>query len=387
MKRQKICIIGGSLTGLTTAISLSKLNCDIDLVTGNFQSNFNSNRTIAISESNLNFLKKLNIIQLTDKEFWPCSKMELYMKDKKEKFLKIFEINTDYKKKKILYMLENSKLLKLMIKKIEETKSISIKSNEEISEIFTSGLLKGIKLNKKKYKYNLIILCSGNNSSLVKDIFNDHFIQNSYDETSVTTILNHNSLKNNIAKQFFLEDEILALLPISNTKTSVVWSVKNNKYKKNDLFLKRKIKLYASKYLNNITFASKIESNDLNFLIRSKYYKDRILLFGDALHSIHPFAGQGYNMILRDLSCLEKILLSKINLGLDIGSPDILYEFTNKTKPNNFAYAMGLDILKNSFSLKNQYVMKIRNSILKTLDKNNFIKNIFLDVADRGLKF
>jgi len=387
MKRQKICIIGGSLTGLTTAISLSKLNCDIDLITGNFQSSFNSNRTIAISESNLNFLKKLNIIQLTDKEFWPCSKMELYMEDKKEKFLKIFEINTDYKKKKILYMLENSKLLKLMIKKIEETKSISIKSNEKISEIFTSGLLKSIKLNKKNYKYNLIILCSGNNSSLVKDIFNDHFIQNSYDETSVTTILNHNSLKNNIAKQFFLEDEILALLPISNTKTSVVWSVKNNKYKKNDLFLKRKIKLYASKYLNNITFASKIESNDLNFLIRSKYYKDRILLFGDALHSIHPFAGQGYNMILRDLSCLEKILLSKINLGLDIGSPDILYEFTNKTKPNNFAYAMGLDILKNSFSLKNQYVMKIRNSILKTLDKNNFVKNIFLDVADRGLKF
>jgi len=387
MKRQKICIIGGSLTGLTTAISLSKLNCDIDLITGNFQSSFNSNRTIAISESNLNFLKKLNIIQLTDKEFWPCSKMELYMEDKKEKFLKIFEINTDYKKKKILYMLENSKLLKLMIKKIEETKSISIKSNEKISEIFTSGLLKSIKLNKKNYKYNLIILCSGNNSSLVKDIFNDHFIQNSYDETSVTTILNHNSLKNNIAKQFFLEDEILALLPISNTKTSVVWSVKNNKYKKNDLFLKRKIKLYASKYLNNITFASKIESNDLNFLIRSKYYKDRILLFGDALHSIHPFAGQGYNMILRDLACLEKILLSKINLGLDIGSPDILYEFTNKTKPNNFAYAMGLDILKNSFSLKNQYVMKIRNSILKTLDKNNFVKNIFLDVADRGLKF
>jgi len=387
MKRQKICIIGGSLTGLTTAISLSKLNCDIDLITGNFQSSFKSNRTIAISESNLNFLKKLNIIQLTDKEFWPCSKMELYMEDKKEKFLKIFEINTDYKKKKILYMLENSKLLKLMIKKIEETKSISIKSNEKISEIFTSGLLKSIKLNKKNYKYNLIILCSGNNSSLVKDIFNDHFIQNSYDETSVTTILNHNSLKNNIAKQFFLEDEILALLPISNTKTSVVWSVKNNKYKKNDLFLKRKIKLYASKYLNNITFASKIESNDLNFLIRSKYYKDRILLFGDALHSIHPFAGQGYNMILRDLACLEKILLSKINLGLDIGSPDILYEFTNKTKPNNFAYAMGLDILKNSFSLKNQYVMKIRNSILKTLDKNNFVKNIFLDVADRGLKF
>tara|TARA_Y100000590_G_scaffold137850_1_gene157846 strand:+ start:1654 stop:2817 length:1164 start_codon:yes stop_codon:yes gene_type:complete len=387
MKRQKICIIGGSLTGLTTAISLAKLNCDIDLVTGNFQSSFDSNRTIAISESNLDFLKKLNIIQSMEKELWPCSIMELYMKEKKEKFSKIFEINTDHRKKKILYMLENSKLLKLMIKKIEKNESISIKSNQKVTEIFTSGLLKGIKFNNKNYKYNLIILCSGSNSCLVKDIFNDHFIQNSYGETSVTTVLNHNSLKNNVAKQFFLEDEILALLPISNTKTSVVWSVKNNKYRKDDLFIKKKLKLYASKYLSNITFASKIEYNDLNFLVRNKYYKDRILLFGDALHSIHPFVGQGYNMILRDLSCLEKILFSKINLGLDIGSSDILSEFTNKTKPNNFAYAMGVDILKNSFSLKNQYVMKIRNRVLKTLDKSNFIKNIFFDIADRGLKF
>ena len=52
MKRQKICIIGGSLTGLVTAISLSKLNCEIDLITGNDDQNPKSNRTIAISEDN-----------------------------------------------------------------------------------------------------------------------------------------------------------------------------------------------------------------------------------------------------------------------------------------------------------------------------------------------
>ena len=51
---------------------------------------------------------------------------------------------------------------------------------------------------------------------------------------------------------------------------------------------------------------------DLNFLIRSKYYKDRILLFGDSLHTIHPFIGQGFNMTLRDLLSLERILKKKI---------------------------------------------------------------------------
>ena len=46
----------------------------------------------------------------------------------------------------------------------------------------------------------------------------------------------------------------------------------------------------------------------LNFLIRNKYFEDRILLFGDSLHVVHPLTGQGFNMILRDLASLEKIL-------------------------------------------------------------------------------
>ena len=61
MNKQIICIIGGNLTGLVTAISLSKLNCDIDLVTNDINKNTKSNRTIAISENNFNFLNKLNI--------------------------------------------------------------------------------------------------------------------------------------------------------------------------------------------------------------------------------------------------------------------------------------------------------------------------------------
>ena len=68
MKKQKICIIGGGVTGLITAISLSKLNCEIDLIIDNFSKNLKSNRTIAISNSNLNLLIKLNIFKNFKKE-------------------------------------------------------------------------------------------------------------------------------------------------------------------------------------------------------------------------------------------------------------------------------------------------------------------------------
>jgi len=381
MEKQKICIIGGSLTGLVTAISLAKLNCEIDLMIDNANPTLKSNRTIAISESNFNFISKLNISQFLKKEMWSCSIMKLYTA-KNKKFSKIFELNNSNKQKKILYIFENSKMMKLMMNKIKQIKSISVKNYKKVPSISSSGLLKSIKYNNNHFKYNLVIICTGYNSSLVKKLFNEQMIVNSYGELAITTILNHSSFNNKTVRQIFLDNEILALLPISNTRTSIVWSVKKNMHKMSDLLLKKKIKLYAKNYLKKITFESNIECKNLNFLIRNKYYQDRTLLFGDALHVIHPFVGQGFNMILRDLACLKKILSKKINLGLDIGSVDILSEFSSEAKPRNFAFSVSVDLLKNYFSYK-----KLSNNILKILNKSNFAKDIFFDIANKGFKF
>ena len=150
------------------------------------------------------------------------------------------------------------------------------------------------------------------------------------------------------------------MLPISENKTSIVWSIKNFMKEKNNFFIKKKIKLYASSYLKCIKFVSKVEKKDLNLLIRNKYYLDRTLLFGDTLHLMHPFVGQSFNMTLRDLKCLQKVLEQKISLGLDIGSLDILSEFSNKSKPRNFSFLIGSDILKSLLSFR-----KVRNNIFK----------------------
>jgi len=382
MKKQKICIIGGSLTGLVTAISLSKLNCEIDLITGDFVKDFKSSRTIAVSENNYNFLKRLSISELFKKEIWICSKMKLYTEVKKEKFTEIFELNREEKNENIFYMFENSKMKKCMMDRIKKIKSISLIKNKTVSSIFSSGLLKSVKYNNNISKYNLVIICSGHKSTLIKDLFTDKIIENSYKEFAVTTILEHKSFKNNIARQIFLDNSIFAMLPISKNKTSIVWSIKDFMKKKSDFFLKNKIKLYTSNYLRNIKFNSRMEKRDLNLLIRNKYYLNRTLLFGDALHLMHPFVGQSFNMTLRDLKCLERVLKEKINLGLDIGSSDVLSEFSNETKPRNFSFSIGSDILKNMLYFKNS-----RNNIFKILNKNNLIKNIIFDVADKGLRF
>ena len=387
MEKQKICIIGGGLTGLVTAISLSKLNCHIDLLAGNINQSLKSNRTVAISQNNYEFLNKQNIFKTKRKELWPCSKMKLYTQNENKKISEIFEINKENKTKKVLYLLENSKIIKLMLNKMKNIKSITIKKNAIVSEILDSGLLKSVKFKNKKIKYNLVIVCAGSNSNLVKNIFKKNFIKYSYEEMSITTIVSHKLCKNNTARQIFLNDEILALLPISNTKTSIVWSVKKKLYKKNDLLLKKKLNFYLKNYLKKIKFQTKVQYQDLNFSVPNKYFKNRILLFGDALHAIHPLAGQGFNMTLRDLSSLEKTLSNKINLGLDIGSLDILSEFSDENKSKNFIFSTGINLVKNSFSFKNETFKNLRDMILTNLNKSNLAKDILLNLANKGLKF
>ena len=372
MEKQKVCIIGGGLTGLITSIALSKINLKIDLVGVNTNQNFKSNRTTAVSQENFNFLKQSKILNLSTDDFWCCSKMKLYAENKEKKISEIFDFNqVKNEDKKILYMLNNFKTKRYLLRKIKKEKSIQIKKQKKISNIFNSGILRSIGLNNKdKSKYNLIILCTGKNSNLSKKFFSKGIIEKAYNEISVTTTLSHAHTKNNTARQIFLNNGIIALLPISNTKTSIVWSVNRNyinksKVKRN-LFIKQNIFFYANIFLKKIKPISKLELKDLSLTVRNKYYKNRIL---------------------RDLASLIKILKNKINLGLDIGSSDILSEFSNKIKPGNIVYSLGIDLIKNIFSFKNESFKKFRNQMIGKIDKNKFIKNLFFNLADKGVKF
>ena len=390
MKKQKVCIIGGGLTAFVTAITLSKLNLEIDLIVNdNFNKSIDSPRTLAISQNNYDFLNRLKIDHLLYKEFWPCSSMKLYSSEKNKRFDRIFEINKEKKEKKVLYMIKYSNLIKKTKQNIYKNKLINLKMGKKYFKVKNSNFLKNIE--SKKNKYNLIIACGENLVNNKNNLLKDKLVFRSYNEYSITTILKHNLFKNNTARQLFIDDEILALLPVSKNKTSIVWSIKKNKASiyttKKNFLLKKKIKSYTKDFLKKIEFFSKIEFNDLKFSVKDKYFNDRILFFGDILHKVHPLTGQGFNMVLRDLLSLEKILKNKINLGLDIGSSDILDEFSKKIKPSTLAYSFGIDFLRSCFSVKNESVNKVRNKIIKNLDKNVLVKEAFYNVANDGLKF
>jgi len=363
-----ICIIGGGLTSLSLAKSLVNKKIKVDIYYENKIKNLFSSRTIGISKNNLEFFKK-EIHDISNKILWEINKIEIYSeKLEKENLLK-FENDKDC----LFYMVKNDDLYKSLISKISENKFF--KKNKIKDKYFYADL-------QKKNKYDLIINCESNNF-LSKKYFTKK-IDKDYENCAYTTILEHKRITNDIATQIFTKNGPIAFLPISNNKTSVVLSL-DTKYKKYsdsdilDLINKNNLKYQIQK-------TNKLNSFNLSSSNLRKYYYKNILAFGDLLHKIHPLAGQGFNMSIRDIKILSEIIQNKIDLGMQLDE-SVLNEFEKQTRTKNFIFSKSVDFIYEIFNLDKENKSKNLSKILKIIGVNKNLTNHFIKLADQGLNF
>jgi len=362
-----VCIIGEGLTALSLAKSLINKKINVHYYHKSRNSNFSSNRTIGISKSNFEFFKE-KIFQIPKNNYWKINRIEIYTdKVDKENLLK-FENNTN----DLFYIIKNDELLK------------SLKSNLIKSKFFKKIILKKDvneeSLNKKEY--DLIINCDASNF-LAKKYFTKKISKN-YNNFAYTTILKHKKIVNNTATQIFTKQGPIAFLPISNIETSVVYSIdiKNQKFDNSDVI--DLINKNNPKY--KINKIDKLNSFELSSSNLRNYHHKNILAFGDLLHRIHPLAGQGFNMTIRDIKILTEIIQSKIELGLHIDA-SILINFEKQTRNKNFIFSSGIDFIYEFFNIEKKIKNKNVTKILKTIGRNNNFNNLLIKFADRGINF
>ena len=225
--------------------------------------------------------------------------------------------------------------------------------------------------------YSLIINCDSNIGISKKFFFKK--IKKNYKSFANTAIITHKKIKNNIATQTFTRKGPIAFLPISANKTSIVYSVKG----KQNLDLNSLIKKYNKKY--SITKFSDFGSFELKASnLRSYYYKN-ILAFGDLLHKLHPLAGQGFNMSIRDIKVISELIKFKLDLGLEIDS-SICIDFEKRAKHKNYLFSKGIDLVYEFFNLEGKINNNVLTKSIQFFGKNKFLNKSFEKIANSGLQ-
>ena len=375
MKKHKICIVGGGLTGLISALILSERGLDIDLIVENNVSKIKDLRVTAISEKNMEFLKS-TIKNINLKLFYPVNKINLFFeKDNQTRNFLNFEEN-----KNLMFFFENrltkehlTKLLKKTKIKVQKKtiKSIDLAENK-------------VSTNLSSKSYDLVVLCLGSHSPIYQKVNGNREIQKNYKEHSITCSVKH-QIKDIGAQQFFLKEGPLAILPYNKNKFSVVWSIEDRFFMKN----KKNISNYLKTKLSNLLKTNKIslgntQSYPLKLSLKRNYYKKNTIVLGDGLHVVHPLAGQGFNLILRDIEKLDELISSNLRLGLTLKDSNIPKDLSDSRKPENLLMGLGIDTTRKFFK-SNKYLDPIKENILKNLSKSSLLKKITKRVANLGL--
>ena len=356
----RVCILGGGLSSLALAKSLVNQKIYVDLLYSKTKYPVNKTRTIGISKSNVEFFNE-KIINI-EKIIFKLNKIEIYSENLEKQKLISFGNNSDY----LFSIVKNHKLQEILEKNLLNNKYFR-KSNHKA------------KINYSK-DYDLVFI-TDHNHPITKKYFNKK-IEKKYDSVAYTTIIKHDKISNNIATQIFTKKGPLAFLPISKYETSVVYSIDN--YLKDEKEINKLINNYNVKY--NLKKINKIHFFELKGLrLRSYFYKN-ILAFGDLLHRIHPLAGQGFNMTIRDIKILNNIIQSKIDLGLPLDSK-LNTEFENNQKHKNYIFSTGIDLIHEFFNLERKTNNDFLSKSIQYLDKNSSINKIFIKIADKGLLF
>ena len=357
----RVGIIGDGITSLSLAKALINENIYVDIFTTKKNNILNNTRTIGISKSNIEYFNS-NILNI-NKLIWRIKHIEIFSE-----------------------ILKNENLINF---KSNDNQLFSILKNYQLYKILNKNLLKNKFFKKKYFQFNLsliknyeIIIITDYSHALTKKFFSKKIIKK-YNSLAYTTVLKHENILNNTATQIFTKNGPLAFLPISPNETSVVYSFSDHQNLKKEN-VENLIRNYNFKY--KIDKFPPINSFELQSISLRSYYHDKILAFGDLLHRVHPLAGQGFNMTIRDIKILLDIIKKYKSLGLPLDS-SVNQKFEKMKKTQNLIFSSGIDLIYEFFNVERKIKNHILSKTIQYLGKNPNINNILKKVADKGLIF
>jgi len=206
-----------------------------------------------------------------------------------------------------------------------------------------------------------------------------------YDQAGILATIAHERDHEGRAEQHFLPAGPFAILPLPGRRSSIVWNERRADARAllelDPEDLTRELELRFTPKLGEIRLASRAEAFPFRFQVARRFVGERLALIGDAAHVVHPLAGQGLNLGLRDVAALAETIVGEMRLGLDPGVPGPLGAYERRRRFDVTAGGLGLDSLNRMFSNDFGPLRLVRDLGLRIVDRAPALKDMLIAEA------
>jgi 2-octaprenyl-6-methoxyphenol hydroxylase len=206
-----------------------------------------------------------------------------------------------------------------------------------------------------------------------------------YDQSGIVVTVGHERDHDGRAEEHFLPAGPFAILPLTGKRSSLVWTEKRAEAARITALSEDEFHVELEQrfglHLGEVKALDKPRAFPLGYFVARSFIGERLALIGDAAHVIHPIAGQGLNMGLKDVAALAETIVDAARLGMDFGQADVLDRYQRWRRFDTVAMGVATNALNLMFSNDLPFVRSIRDIGLGIVDRLPPLKGAFIRQA------
>lgn len=283
------------------------------------------------------------------------------------------------------HMIENRFLYGAMLEEAQRSLHIRFCTGQAVEHYhFKPGLAAVTLADGTTLKASLIVAADGRNSP-AREAAGIKLVGWPYDQMGLVATVEHELPHNGRAEEHFTPSGPFAILPLPGNRSSLVWSERTEQAERMLALpmadFEDELKLRFGTHLGEVRLISGRHGYPLAMYLAETFSGPRLALVGDAAHVLHPLAGLGFNLGLRDVAALADCVHDAAALGLDIGSEAVLDRYTQWRRFDTVATGAMMDGMNRLFANTNPVLTLIRRAGLLAVNRMGGMKSMFVSEA------
>jgi 2-octaprenyl-6-methoxyphenol hydroxylase len=378
-----VLIAGGGLVGGTLAVGLVEGGLSVAVVdtldpAEGIDAGFDG-RAAAIALSSKKLLEGLDLWETMQSETCPIKEIRVSDADS---FFFLHYDRRDVGTEAFGYMVENRSIRKALMARFKMLKDFTLLAPNSIINVDRNpGEVLATLANGLVVKAKLIVGAEGR-CSPTRDEAKIKLTSWSYKQSGIVCTVAHELSHDNVAHEHFLPAGPFAILPLPNNHSSIVWTERaelvDGIMAMDDVGFLSELKYRFGDFLGELSVVGPRWAYPLSLQYAERAVDHRLVLAGDASHGMHPIAGQGLNMGLRDVAVLAEVLTDARRLGLDPGDATVLNSYERGRRFDNTLMLAMTDMLNRLFSNDVEPVRLVRDLGLAAVNKLPPLKRVFM---------